>query len=274
MDDISGIDRHDGDDEPANDGSPTVDDLAMRLADLARSMQGEEDVQATLDAIVHATVDTVPGARHASISTIRARREVYTQASTDDLPRALDQAQYDTGQGPCLDALFQQQTVRLDDLASEPRWRAFTALARELGAGSMLCVQLYVDGERGNLGALNVSSGHAHAFTDESAQIALVLAAHAAVAMSDAQTAAQLRAAVSSRDLIGMAKGVLIERHRLTPERAFTVLVRASQHGNRKLLDVARELVETGSLSTPVPGRPGPPSQRRPLPTPPSAHPT
>ncbi len=151
----------------SGDGSPAVDDLAVRLADLARAMQNEDDVQATLDAIVQATVVNVPGAEHASISVIKRRREVITRASTNDLPRAIDQAQYDTGQGPCLDTLFEQETARMDDLGTEDRWPAFSARARGLGAGSMLCVQLYVDGERGDLGALNVSSEHAHAFTDE-----------------------------------------------------------------------------------------------------------
>ncbi len=245
-----------GDGATSGDGSPAVDDLAVRLADLARAMQNEDDVQATLDAIVQATVVNVPGAEHASISVIKRRREVITRASTNDLPRAIDQAQYDTGQGPCLDTLFEQETARMDDLGTEDRWPAFSARARGLGAGSMLCVQLYVDGERGDLGALNVSSEHAHAFTDESEQIALVLAAHPAVAMSDAQTAEDLRAAVSSRDLIGMAKGVLIERHRMTPAQAFTLLSQASQLTNRKLIDIADELVHTGTLAAPTPPAP------------------
>lgn len=255
---------------PPRDDSPEVDELTVHLGDLARSMQGEKDVQDTVDAIVHAAVDTVPGASHASITIVRNRRDLVTQAATGVLPRALDQAQYDTGQGPCLDALLQQRTVRLDDLAGEPRWPAFVARAVELGAGSMLCVQLYVDGLRGNLGALNLSSEQVDAFTDESEEIATVLAAHSAVAMTDAQTAAQLQVAVDSRDLIGMAKGVLVERFRLTPDRAFAVLVRASQHSNRKLLDLSRELVDTGSLdagpdSPPAgrAGRPGPPGQRQ-----------
>jgi len=242
------------DDAGAGGGAAAdVGELAGSLADLARSLQGERDVQATLDAIVHAVVDMVPGAEQASVSVIKRRREVVTRASSSDLPRAVDQAQYDTGQGPCLDTLFEQETARVDDMAAWGQWPEFTRRARELGVGSMIAVQLYVEGERGDLGALNVLSTRPHAFTAESEQVALMLAAHAAVAMSDAQTAEQLRAAVDSRDLIGMAKGVLIERHRLTPAQAFTLLSRASQAANRRLLDVADELVHTGALPSSSP---------------------
>lgn len=234
---------------PAHGGARSADDLATRLAYLARSMQEKEDVQATLDAIVHAAVDTIPGAQHASLSVIKSRREVVTRASTNDLPRALDQAQYDTGQGPCLDTLFQQQTVRVNDLDAEQRWPDFIERAKGLGAGSMLVVQLYVNGDRGDLGGLNLSNESKEAFSEESEQVALVLAAHAAVAMSDAQETEHLRKMVSRRDLIGMAKGVLVERHKMTPDQAFALLSRASQESNRKLLDVAEELVHTGQFS-------------------------
>lgn len=255
-----------GCDRTWRDDSPAVDDLAVVFGALARSMQGAVDVQGTLDAIVHAAVRTVPGARHASISTVQDRRHFTTQAATSDFQRAVDQAQYDVGQGPCLDALLQQRAVRSDDPSSTWRWPAFAARGRTLGVGSMLCVQLYVDGHRGELGALNLSSEESDAFTDQSAEVALVLAAHAAVAMFEAQSSAQMRSAVDNRDLIGMAKGVLVERYKVTPGAAFDVLARASQHTNRKLLDVALELVEAGTLATGSAtrsGRPRAPQQRQ-----------
>ncbi len=102
---------------------------------------------------MRAAVDTVPGAQHASISAIRRRREVETRASTNDLSTAVDKAQYETGQRPCLDTLYEQETVRLPDVPCETRWPEFTLRARELGVGSMLSVQLFVEGDE--LGALN-----------------------------------------------------------------------------------------------------------------------
>lgn len=220
--------------------------LADRLSDLARTLEQQPDAQLTLDAIVRAAVETVPGAQHASISVIRRRREVETRASTDGFAHAIDQAQYDSGHGPCLDALYDEATVRLPDLPAEPRWPAFIRAARALGVGSMLAVQLFVVGD--DLGALNLSSREPSAFDDESEHVALLFASHAAVAMSGAQERALLRKAVSTRQLIGQAQGVLMERFKITDEQAFALLVRASQDRNRKLTAIADQLVRSGEL--------------------------
>ena len=149
------------------------DELAGRLSDLARLLERQDDVEDTLDAIVHAAVGTVPGAEHASISVVRRRREVMTRASTSELPRAVDHAQYDSGQGPCLDSLFEQRTVRLSGVPNNRRWSEFTLRAAELGVGSMLSLQLYVDGD--DLGALNLISTEPDAFDDESEHVGLLL---------------------------------------------------------------------------------------------------
>lgn len=221
--------------------------LAHRLSDLARTLERESDIQATLDAIVHAAVQTVPGAQHASVSAIRKRREVDTLASTNDVSRAVDVAQYETGQGPCLETLFEQETVRLADMAGEHRWPEFTKRAVELGVGSMLSLQLFVDGD--DLGALNLFSMDTNAFGDDSEDIGLLFASHAAVAMSAAQQKEQLKKAIGSRQLIGQAQGILMERLKIDDDRAFALLVRASQDTNRKLVDVAAELVHTGQVA-------------------------
>ena len=195
---------------------------------------------------MHAAAGTVPGAQHASISVVVRRREVYTRAATDELPRAVDTAQYETGQGPCLDTLFERRTERVPNTADHPRWPDFTKRARELGVGSMLAVQLYVD--RDDLGALNLMSKHPDAFDDESESVALLFAAHAAVAMAAVQRIDQLQRAVSTRDIIGQAKGILIERLGVTGDQAFRVLAHASQQENRKLHEIAAELVTTGEM--------------------------
>lgn len=228
-------------------GAADGDDLAVRLSELARSLQDEGSLEDTLQAIVEAAVDTVPGATYAGISMIEARREVRTPAATDDLVRRVDRAQYETGEGPCLDALYEQRTVRLTDMTTEDRWPEFTRRASELGIRSMLAIQLYV--EQDNLGALNLESRDVDAFDDESEQVGLLFAAHAGVAIAGAQKQQQLQHAMSVRDLIGQAKGILIERHRVTGDQAFRLLVHASQNTNTKLTDVARYLVETGELA-------------------------
>ena len=228
--------------------------LAEKLGELARSMQDRNGLEDTLDAIVRAAADTVPGADEASISAVFRRREVWTPAATGELPRAVDRAQYETGQGPCLDSLYEQRSLRLSDICSEQRWPDFCARATELGVRSMLAIQLYVDGE--NLGALNLHSRKVDAFSDESEQVALMFAPHAAVAFAAAQKEEQLHTAVSSRDLIGQAKGILIERYKISGDQAFRLLVVASQATNIKLVDVAEFLVRTGELASPERRRP------------------
>jgi GAF domain-containing protein len=152
-----------------------------------------------------------------------------------------------------LDAAFEQQTVRVADMASEDRWPEFARQASEAGAASMLSLQLYVEGD--NLGALNLYSRTPGAFDDESEQVGLLFASHAAVAYAGVRKEAQLAKAVASRDLIGQAKGILMERYKISAERAFLVLTRVSQNTNRKLNDIATELARTGT----VPGIPAPP---------------
>jgi transcriptional regulator with GAF, ATPase, and Fis domain len=218
--------------EPSDDdtgASAGQDRLAEHLSALARSLEVQPDLQATLDVVVRAAVGTVPGATEASISEIQRRREVKTLAATGELSRAVD-----------------QRTVRLSDLVAEQRWPRFVVRARELGVGSMLAVQLFVDGE--NIGALNLISQHSNAFDDESEHVALLFASHASVAMSGERALNHLRAAVSTREVIGQAQGILMERFKVTGEMAFHMLMLASQGSNRKLRDIADELVSTGQL--------------------------
>jgi transcriptional regulator with GAF, ATPase, and Fis domain len=221
--------------------------LAYDLSDVARQLQAEETVERTLQAILIAAVETIPGADCASISTVRHRRAVHTVAATDDLARAVDDAQYAAGEGPCLDTLYQQRTVRLSDLAVEQRWPQFVARARELGVGSMLALQLFVDSEE--LGALNLISEKGDAFTDESEQVGLLFAAHAAVAMADAQEQRNLRSAIETRELIGQAQGILMERFKITAHEAFRVLVHASQATNVPVREISAQLALTGEVA-------------------------
>ena len=209
-------------------------------------MQNEESLDDTLSAIVSAAVHTVPGSQYAGITLVRARQQVETPAATEELVNKVDSAQYETGQGPCLDAVYEHQTVRLSDMAGEERWPAFTERALDLGIRSMLSFQLYV--VQDNLGALNLYSAETDAFDDESENVGLLFAAHAAVAMAGVRKQEHMARALSMRDLIGQAKGILMERHRITADQAFALLVRASQRTNTKLTDIAQELTDTGDL--------------------------
>ncbi|MGK5683784.1 GAF and ANTAR domain-containing protein [Actinoplanes sp. URMC 104] len=227
-------------------GEVPAQTLAQTLGELALSLQAEEDLGATLDAMVRAAVETIPGAQYAGLTVLRGTRTVDVRAASDELVHRVDRVQNETGQGPCLDAALQQQTVRVPDLAADDRWPDFTSTALAMGVRSVLSFQLYVLHD--NLGALTLYATQPNAFDDQSEQVGLLFAAHAAVAMAGAQQRDDMNTAVATRDLIGQAKGILMERYRLTADQAFTLLVRASRNTNTKLTQVARTVAETGQF--------------------------
>ena len=231
--------------EPSNQDTGSMTgrhELARRLGAMARTLQDETDVEATLATIVQSAVRLIPGVEEGSISIVFGRSHVSSRVPSGDLPDQIDQLQTTLGEGPCLDAAYEQQTVRVSDLRHEQRWPRFTRGAYDLGARAMLAIQLFV--EHDNLGALNLYSRQPNAFDDESEHIGLIFASHAAVALADAQEHEHLHLALSSRDLIGQAKGILMERYDLDASQAFAVLTRYSQESNRKLRDICAEISE------------------------------
>lgn len=223
-------------------------DLAAHLTEIARLLQTQYGEQDTMDAIVHSAVGTIPGAEHAGIMTVTGRKEIRTVATTGDLPTQVDQAQYDTGEGPCLTALYEEKIVPVPDVVENGRWPDFGRKVAELKVGSMLSFQLFVENE--DLGALNLYSGEVGAFDEESHHVGSLFAGHAAIALAAAQERNQLASAAQTRDLIGQAKGILMERHHITADQAFAVLVRTSQHTNVKLREIAEHLATTRKLPT------------------------
>ena len=229
-----------------DEGTAPAHGLAEQFGEVARQLQSERDTGAMLDDLVRAAVAIIPGAEEASISVVTGRTQVTSQHPTSELPARVDALQTEVGQGPCLDAAYEHRTVRVPDMAREERWPRFARRAAEAGAASMLSFQLYVEAD--DLGALNLYNHAPDAFDDESEQVGLLFASHAAVAFADARAIDHLQRAVDGRDLIGQAKGMLMERYGLDPDQAFRVLTRVSQNSHRKLHDVAHELVTTRRL--------------------------
>ncbi|SDS51046.1 GAF domain-containing protein [Friedmanniella luteola] len=244
---------------PAN--SASANQLAQTLSELARTLEAEDDTESMLGDLVAAAVAQIPGVDEGSISVVLGRRDVSSQSPSSDLPRRVDALQTTTGEGPCLDAVYDEKVVSVPDMASETRWPRFAPLAAEAGASSMLSFQLWVEGD--NLGALNLYGREAHAFTEESEHVGLLFVSHAAVAMAGAQKHDQLVAGLATRDLIGQAKGILMERYKIDAQKAFSLLVRASQHRNLKLRDLAAELTDTGRIAGVTPASPSPPRPGR-----------
>ena len=220
------------------------------LAALARELGAETDVDAVWGRVVAASLSQVEGADHAGI-TLLSQKSVSTPVASDDLVRVIDQRQYAIGQGPCLTAARDQQAVvHAPDLATDTRWPEFGAAVADLDVRSMLSFQLYTETGPATttIGALNIYSATSHAFTDDSVHTGTLLAAHAAVAVAAATKSSNLRIALDTRDTIGQAKGVLMERYKITAAQAFDLLIAASQRSNSRLKDVAAHLADTGEL--------------------------
>ena len=224
----------------------TSEGLAHVLAGFAREVQRQPERAGVLRTVVGCALRIVPGAEEGSITLVTGRRRVRSQAASSPLCERVDAVQEEVGDGPCLETAFEQHTVLVPDLATDARWPRFSTRAAELGARSMLSFQLYVEGD--NLGALNLFSRSVGAFDDRSVLVGELFAAHAAVAYSAAQRESALERALGSREVVGQAQGILMERDRLTADQAFAELQRASQERNLKLAEVARRLVETGAL--------------------------
>ncbi|APX34582.1 histidine kinase [Brachybacterium sp. P6-10-X1] len=222
--------------------------MAIALADLARELQ-QQDPEDTLEAMVRSAVEMIPGVEEGSISIVLGRKTVTAQVPTSELPSRVDAIQTEEGEGPCLSAVYEHTTVRIPDLETEQRWPAFVRRAMaETDVRGMLAFQLFVEDE--NLGALNLFSRRPHVFDDESEHVGLLVAAHAAVAFADSRRNAQLEEAIASRDAIGQAKGILMERYKITPQQAFFLLTEASNRTNTQLAKVADHLVTSGELRT------------------------
>ncbi|MCU1458195.1 MAG: hypothetical protein JWL73_2287 [Actinomycetia bacterium] len=219
--------------------------LAEVFARVARGLLAADDLQSTLQQITELAVETVAGCDAASITIVKGR-QLTTQASTDDLALDVDAIQYETGEGPCLDAIRERQVFRTGDLGTEVRWPHFATRAKEVGAVSMMSFRLFV--EQDTLGALNLLSRHEAAFDDDALAVGAVFASHAAIAMSTARHDADMDIALQSRDLIGQAKGILMASEHVSAEGAFDMLRTSSQNLNRKLLTIAAEVTQTGAL--------------------------
>lgn len=228
----------------------TEHDLSALLAEAARDL-GSEDVEHTLEKSVHLAVELIEGCDACAITVVRRGTSLETPVSTGPMPTRGDTLQYELDEGPCMDAVWEHEVVISHDLAQEERWPTWgPRVLAELGARSMMCVQLFADEH--TLGALNMYSTKANVFREASARAeGQALAAHVAVAFVAALEIEGLNTALVNRTIIGQAEGILMERFGIDGDRAFHVLRRVSSHTNLKLAQVATELIETRQLPDP-----------------------
>jgi GAF domain-containing protein len=223
-------------------------DPRAAFAELSRIMLGAQPLSATLERVAELARQTIPGAAAVSV-TLLDDGEVASAAFTGPLASELDERQYQAGFGPCMDAAISGVTVPIDDTANSAAYPDFGRLARRQGITHTMSVGLPV--QRQTIGALNIYGTEDGAFDEQTQELATTFAGYAAVAVanaglyaSTAQLAAHLQRALESRAVIDQAKGILMSRHGISGDAAFDLLAKQSQLMNRKLRDIAADLVD------------------------------
>jgi GAF domain-containing protein len=224
------------------------DDGAAGVAELTGVLLSEETVAGLLDVIVNVAVSAVDGVDGASVSLLLSGEDRFeTSNASSALIREIDEAQYEEQEGPCVHAIRTGKETSFS--ISDDQWPAFTARAAQGGVRSVWSLPLTVR-ER-TTGALNLYALGGDPWAGTSRRVARALASQAAVVLANAATLMtaetaneHLRVAMETRDMIGQAKGVLMARQHMTADEAFDVLRRASQRTNRKLRDVAIDIVK------------------------------
>jgi GAF domain-containing protein len=213
------------------------------MAELARATAVPRTLEQILTDVTAAAVELIPGADVAGVLLVKKGGEFESLADTDGLAAQLDRLQHDFDEGPCAQAALKETIVRSDDLRSEPRWPRYAPAAVELGVLSGLSFKLYTAGR--TAGALDLFSFRADAWDTDAETAGAVLAAHAAAAILARRHAEQMQTALSTRDRIGQAKGVIMERFGVDDVRAFEMLRLLSQESQTKLADVAQRVLDT-----------------------------
>jgi GAF domain-containing protein len=189
----------------------------------------------------HAAVD-IPGAQYAGVTVTRNAKQIDTPAATHKWPILLDEIQQLHREGPCLTAAWEEKTIHVADLEADDRFPLYRRdVLEQTPIRSVMAFQMFVAGE--TMGALNVYAEQPDAFGQESRAIGLIFAAHSSVAWNSVRRDEQFKRALASRDTIGQAKGMIMERYGVDAVQAFELLRKLSQDSNVPLVQVATELV-------------------------------
>jgi GAF domain-containing protein len=221
-----------------------VEATHLRIAELVQQLYGRPDTDS--DTVIaelaeHAAVE-IPGAQYAGVTVTRNAKHIDTPAATHKWPILLDEIQQRHREGPCLTAAWEEKTIHVADLEADDRFPRYRRDALEqTPIRSIMAFQMFIAGE--TMGALNAYAVQPHAFGKGSKDIGMIFAAHSSVAWNAARRDDQFKRALASRDTIGQAKGMIMERYGVDAVQAFDVLRKLSQDSNVPLVQVATELV-------------------------------
>jgi GAF domain-containing protein len=218
-------------------------ELAHKMAELARTVAAPRSAGDVLSDVTGEAKRLIPGVDAAGVLLIGKAGKWETLAPTSDLPHRLDELQMTHSEGPCVQAALDDLIVRTDDFRTEERWPKYSAAAVEIGVLSGLSFKLYTSSQ--TAGALNLFGFEPNAFDAEAETVGAVLAAHAAAAILASRQSEQLESALSTRDRIGQAKGIIMERYNVDDVAAFEMLRKLSQDSNTRLVEVATQVIKT-----------------------------
>jgi hypothetical protein len=219
--------------------------FVAQMGALVNDLQRREvGIDAGLTELVESAVAYIPGSRYAGITVAHRSLGISTAAATHRYPVLLDELQQRHQDGPCVSAAWEHHTVHIDDLAAERRWPDFSVdAAKKTPIRSILSFELFVDSDA--LAALNFYAERPGAFGEESIDLGVIFSAHVALAWGMLRRDEQFRSGLASRDRIGQAKGIVMERFDVDAVQAFELLKRLSQQSNTKLVDIAQRVIET-----------------------------
>jgi len=225
--------------------------LTERLTRITHDLLEEHDDQPTLDRVVQLAIESIPSADECTVSLRRTDGRLETLATTSTVAQGLDSLQNDLGLGPSLAADWYLDTLVIADLASDARWPSWARHACDLGLFSALSLNIDTPAPD-TVASLTVYSRTDHAFDHTDVAVASILARQAAYALVVSDHS-QLQVAIRSRQLIGAAQGMLMQRYGLTLDQAFEVLRRYSNQQNIRIRDLAQQLVAAGHIGSDLP---------------------
>jgi GAF domain-containing protein len=232
----------------STDSPPRATPSEVAFAELAKINADRPPLNEVLARTVELAKSVIRVPVEASVTLINSEAAT-TPVFTSQVAADLDDTQYQLGSGPCLASAEAGQLVSTPNMAEDNRWPQFSSDAQANGIHSSLSIPLPV--QRQVIGALNMYSPQAYSFGEDVIEIAAkfgtyaaVTVAHTTLYLSASDLAEQMLHAMQSRAVIEQAKGIIMGEHRCDADEAFNILVGLSQHGHRKLRDVAKTLVE------------------------------
>jgi GAF domain-containing protein len=243
---------------PTQDG-PAPMDAPRAFDQLGRITLAEQTMESVLQLVCQLVTEVLPGDVAASVSVLADGR-AETPVFAGQLAAELDERQYQQGGGPCLSAAADGEIVQIDDTRTDPRWPQYVPEAVRRGCLSSMSVPLPLDDRL--RGALNIYARRAGAFGPGDRERGSRFAGYAAVAVANMQAYQEavlrgqhLQTALESRAVIDQAKGILMERYKVSADRAFQMMATLSMESNVKVREIADRVVRTGEIGPPRGGR-------------------